>query len=192
MRLKNENIHQCGRFSMAELYCFGCIVGADSDFNETGLFAKWKISYGNNWELIEGLSSAETQIDFPSIGDRANWCHPVDFHFVCNGIQSWPRIEFQVFKEDSHGRVSFVSYGFVHIPSQPGFHEVKCYTWKPIGNLYSQLYSMFTGSSLVLSNPEVIFTSANRYRIRTETSGTITLNLYVIARHFDRYGVELS
>lgn len=177
---------------MAELHCFGTILAADSDFNTSGLFAKWKISYGNNWELLEGLSSGETQIDFPSIGERVYWCHPIDVHFACNGIQNWPRIEFQVFKEDSYGRVSFISYGFVHIPSQPGSHRIKCYTWRPIGNLFNRLYSLFSGSSLVLSNPEVIFNHSNRLQIRTETSGTIILNLYIIARHFDRYGVELN
>ncbi|XP_074598189.1 B9 domain-containing protein 2-like [Brevipalpus obovatus] len=177
---------------MAEFHCFGSIIGSDENFDQTGLFARWKISHGSNWELIEGQSSGETQIDFPNIGARSHWSHPIDVHFVCNGIQGWPRIEFQVFKEDSYGRVCSISYGFIHLPSSPGYHELKCYTWKPVGSIYNRLYSFFTGSSLILRNPEMIYNPNERYRIRTETSGTLSLQLYVITKNFDRYGVELN
>ncbi|XP_053209415.1 B9 domain-containing protein 2-like [Panonychus citri] len=178
---------------MAEIHCFGSIIGTDDDFGgDTGLFAKWKITYGSNWQLIEGHSSGDTQVDFSSIDSRCYWSHPIDVHFVTNGIQNWPRIEFQVFKEDSFGRISFVSYGFLHLPSSPGYHRLKCYTWKPIGGITDRIHSFFTGSSLILRNSDIIYSNCDRFRVQTESKGTILLDLYLIIKNFDRFGVELS
>lgn len=177
---------------MAEVYWFGSIIGTDEGFDDDGLFAKWKISFGNNWQLIEGSCSGHTQTDYHSIDEKCYWYHPINVHFATCGIQNWPRFEFEVFKEDKFGKVSFVSYGFTYLPSQPGFHQIKCYTWKPVGNIQDRIYSLFTDSSLILKDNEIISNSYERFKIQTETKGIILLELYIITKNFDKFGIELA
>jgi len=49
---------------------------------------------------------------------------------------------------------------------------------------------MFLGGGPVLKNPDLIYSGADRYHLRTQAMGTVHLQLGVILRHFDKYGIE--
>lgn len=83
-----------------------------------------------------------------------------------------------------------MSYGCIHVPSQPGDHRIECYTWKPLGNLQDKITSLFTGESLKLTNEQVIFSGDERFKLQTETKGKITLQLFVVMKNFDKFGIE--
>ena len=44
----------------------------------------------------------------------------------------------KVYSEDIYGRTQLVGYGFVHLPTSPGFHQIECPTWQLAG-----LFSLF-------------------------------------------------
>ena len=71
---------------MAEVHVIGQIVGG-SDFPEASVFCKWKIQMGSAWRVVEGDEEGQTQVDDPSDGPMANWCHPIDLHFATKGLQ---------------------------------------------------------------------------------------------------------
>ncbi|NWX53258.1 B9D2 protein, partial [Steatornis caripensis] len=84
-----------------------------------------------------------------------------------------------------------LGYGFCHVPSAPGCHALDCVTWRPRGTGWERLCQRFVGGGPQLLDPEALATGADeRFRLRTETSGTVHLQLGVILRHFGRYGVE--
>lgn len=91
-----------------------------------------------------------------------------DIHMACQGLQGWPKLYFQVWHEDFFGRnelckysfnyihtfihlycssihlfISLDGYGFCHVPTVPGIHDVECVTWRPVGSYRDQ----FTGIS---------------------------------------------
>ena len=39
----------------------------------------------------------------------------------------------KVYSEDIYGRTQLVGYGFVHLPTSPGFHQIECPTWQLAG-----------------------------------------------------------
>lgn len=65
---------------------------------------QWGVHAGRSWELIEGLDQGQTQVDCPQSGDMALWAHPVDVHYVCRGLLGWPKLHFQIWSQDVHGR----------------------------------------------------------------------------------------
>ncbi|NXV71413.1 B9D2 protein, partial [Atlantisia rogersi] len=84
-----------------------------------------------------------------------------------------------------------LGYGFCHIPSTPGCHSLTCVTWRPRGTWRERLSRRFLGGGPQLLTPEATTTGgADRFRLQTETAGTVYLELGVILRHFGRYGVE--
>ncbi|XP_054160833.1 B9 domain-containing protein 2-like [Oppia nitens] len=174
---------------MAEVYVFGQLVSA-KEFSKRSLFCKWKIHFGHNWRIIEGLIEGQTQVDDPQTQEITYWCHPIDLHLATKGIQGWPKLELQVWNQDSTGRCNIVSYGFVHLPTQAGHHRITCHTWRPIGALSDQIANYFTDEGLKLTNEEIIVTNENRSRLQTQAMGDINLDLYLVLKSFDVYGIE--
>ncbi|NXP94941.1 B9D2 protein, partial [Passerina amoena] len=86
-------------------------------------------------------------------------------------------------------------YGVCHVPSAPGRHRVTCVTWRPRGTRGQRLLGTALGTPLgtpELRHPEAAVTGAgDRFRLRTETAGTVTLELGVVARNMARFGVAL-
>lgn len=174
---------------MAELHIIGQIIGA-SGFPQNSLFCKWGVHTGGAWRLLSGLKEGQTQVDIPQIGEMAYWSHPIDLHYGTKGLQGWPKIHLQVWHHDSFGRCQLYGYGYCHVPSSPGHHRISCVTWRPLGSWQEQLAQMFVGGGPQLRNPDLIYSGADRYRLHTEAMGTVDLELGVIMKNFDKYGVE--
>ncbi|XP_033095369.1 B9 domain-containing protein 2-like [Anneissia japonica] len=173
---------------MAEVHVIGEIVGA-SGFPAHDLFCKWGIHTGGAWKVLAGLREGQTQVDIPQNEDFAVWSHPIDIHFATKGLQGWPKLNFQVYHQDSYGRSELHGYGFCHIPTSPGTHDLECVTWRPAGSYRDQITQFFLGGGPQLRNPDMVY-SAERYTLQTVAMGKVHLQLGVVFRNFDKYGVE--
>lgn len=176
---------------MAEVHVFGQIRCA-SGFREHRIACKWKLSYGNNWKAVEGLTEGLTQLDNAQSGFTSFLCHPIDVHFLTSGLQGWPKFQFEVWQEDSYGRSSPAGYGFLHLPATPGRHEIQCLTWRPVGRLTDEVTSIFTSAGLRLEETDILSQGTDRFRLQTESAGSLFLSIYLITRNFDRFGIEIA
>ena len=98
-------------------------------------------------------------------------------------------MKFEVYHQDDFGRNELYGYGFIHIPTSPGTHDIECVTWRPAGTYREQIKQYFVGGAPQLRNPDMV-QSAERYTLNTVAMGKVHLQLGVIFRHFDKYGVE--
>ncbi|KAE8744309.1 hypothetical protein FOCC_FOCC009032 [Frankliniella occidentalis] len=174
---------------MAEVHIIGQILSA-TGFPSHNLFCKWGIHAGAGWRVIEGLTDGQTHVDNPSWQDIAVWSHPIDVHFATKGVQGWPKIHLQVYHYDKFGRSEVYGYGFCYIPTSPGTHKVDVVTWRPIGTLAEQFRQHFLGGGAQLKTPDLVHNSTDRYRLQTETMGSVHLEISVILRNFAKFGVE--
>ena len=84
------------------------------------------------WELVEGESGGQTHCDYPPEGEPCVvWAHPVDAHFAAKSLVGWPKMWFQVWSMDVHGAKDLAGYGFAHVPTAAGEHEVEVATGCP-------------------------------------------------------------
>jgi B9 domain-containing protein 2 len=82
-------------------------------------------------------------------------------------------------------------YGFLHIPTAPGCHELSCPTWRPVGTDAQELGAFFLGGATSLKATSVLFSAASeRYRLVTAPAGTVHVRVEVIQRFFEHEGVE--
>lgn len=177
---------------MAEVHLIGQIVEA-ADFEDRSLFTRWTINTGPYWKVLEGFSEGQTQLSSSTeTGTNHSWSHPVDVHFVTRGLQGWPRFEFQVWGVDWLGKCNISAYGFMSIPTRPGFHELECSTWRPVGDFRRRVIDYITGYRMHLVDPsDIISNGLNRHVIQSMSMGTIKAELTVVLRGFDKYGVDL-
>lgn len=182
---------------MAELHIIGEIAEA-TGFDDQLLFAKWTLNAGPCWRALEGLTEGQTQLTSKWSGleeeasPRHPWSHPIDVHYATKGLQGWPRMEFQVWDVDWLGKCNISAYGFLSVPSRPGYHELECHTWRPVGDLRRRLIDYITGQRIHLINPsDIIGAGLHRHVIQSESMGTIRVKLTIVMKDFQEYGVDL-
>lgn len=176
---------------MAELHVVGQILGAFG-FPSQNLFCKWGVVAGRSWELLEGLDNGQTQLDLAPDGEPVVWAHPLDLHYACRGLAGWPKLHFQVWSQDIHGRNDICGYGFCHVPTAPGQYEIECPTWIPEGSLGERLAAFFLGGNPRLKYEELIHTPGDRFRLNTVASGVVQLQLGVVVKDFERNHVHFG
>eukprot|EP00698_Gefionella_okellyi_P000071 TRINITY_DN10051_c0_g1_i1.p1 TRINITY_DN10051_c0_g1~~TRINITY_DN10051_c0_g1_i1.p1 ORF type:complete len:192 (+),score=14.17 TRINITY_DN10051_c0_g1_i1:45-578(+) len=176
---------------MAELHVLGQLFGG-SGFGHSDLFCKWSFVTGDGWRLLEGNSEGQTQVDTPEDSELAVWAHPIDVHYAAKTVVGWPKLHFQVWNQDMLGRSSFLGYGFCHIPTAPGTYRLEAPTWRPLGTPSERLSSFFFGAAPQLINDETVYSTADRFRVRSASSGVVHVHIDVIAKDFAKYGVQLS
>lgn len=59
-----------------------------------------------------------------------------------------------------------------------------------VGSVREEVVRHFIGGSAELAEPDLITNPTERYRLRTVPSGTVTIELSIILKNFDRFGVE--
>ncbi|VDP05912.1 unnamed protein product, partial [Soboliphyme baturini] len=173
---------------MAELHIIGQIVSGEG-FKESNLCCCWSLKYGGGWRLLEGATTGQTQTDKPAVGKCCNFAHPVDVHLTTKSIQGWPKVHFEVWHLDDFDRYSIVGYGFTHVPPVPGEHDVKCTIWRVVGSFREELVTRFLGGGQQLSDIDLVSNSLDRFKLTTEAVGFINIQLYIITRNFDAYGI---
>ena len=105
-------------------------------------------------------------------------------------VEGWPKLTFQVWNHDDYNRTQIFAYGFCHIPTSPGEHKIECVTWRPVGGLWDRIMRFFLGGGPQLRNTDVVRDCAERHRLYTESMGIVHLELGIIMRGFEEFGVE--
>ncbi|GAX75422.1 hypothetical protein CEUSTIGMA_g2866.t1 [Chlamydomonas eustigma] len=176
---------------MAEMHVLGQLLGG-SGFQSNNIFCKWGISTGRTWELLEGLEEGQTQLSDAADGEMSIWAHPIDAHYACKGLTGWPKLYFQVWTQDIHGRNDICGYGFCHIPTAPGSYQIDCPTWIPEGSAWQRFSSFFIGGNPRLKVEEVIHTPGDRFRLHTTSTGTVHLDISLLMKDFERNHVHMG
>lgn len=194
---------------MAEVHVIGQIVGA-SGFTDQSLFAKWNLNTGSCWKALEGFTEGQTHLSIKSTltsktktTDTSEstesiecpwhpWSHPIDVHYLAKGLQGWPRLELQVYGVDWLGKCNISAYGYLNLPSRPGYHELACYTWRPVGDFRRRLIDSITGYRMHLVDPsDIISNGSNRNVLQSESMGTVRVNVTMVLKDFQEYGVDI-
>ena len=159
-----------------------------------GASCKWRLDHGKHWGVLEGSVDGHTQTSYGPEGGAAVWNHPLDVHYQTASLQGWPRLVVQIQQLDRLGRVSVVAHGFAHVPCTPGAHRVVLPCWRATGTQEEELRAFFLDEYPVLLDEDLVFhkAPAQRHRLVTVPSGTVTVEVSVLLRHFGDYGYDLA
>ncbi|KAL9182037.1 hypothetical protein ACHAXT_012380 [Thalassiosira profunda] len=161
-------------------------------FKDSFVSCKWSLEWGKSWSFLAGDESSQTQYSAQDDDGVQVWNHPLDAHFAAASIQGWPRIILQVWELDEYGRSILSGYGFAHLPTNPGCHELEVRCWRPSGSMREELESFFLGTSSCLVDENVIFGKAweDRSSLVTVSSGIVRMHVNVLLRFFGEQRVS--
>ena len=177
--------------NVPEVHFMGEVVGG-TGFNK-GVSVKWTVEFGKYWDLLSGEYNGQSQFGYSDFSeDLVSFNHPVDVHFAATSIQGWPRMKVQVWELDEFGRANLCGYGFCHLPTSVGCHEISIPCWRPTGSMPEEIQSFFLGTNPQLVNEDVLFSKAweNRCRLVTIPSGTVYVQMNVIHRFLADQNVD--
>lgn len=138
----------------------------------------------------------QTQIAYckHQLTDKLIFSHPIDLHFALSGLQGWghPKLSFQTFRLDAFGRRILNGYGFVHLPLQPGHHQLTIHLWRPLGLPDQELRAYLLGETPALLTQDPIYDSAwkDRCRLLTTSAGSIVIDLFIMTRYFQEQSID--
>lgn len=166
----------------------GNIVSAE-DYDYDNIYVRVELDYSDDWEMVDKCDDVVTQICRKSKHKTniAYFSCPLEYNMVYKGesIVNWPNIIVEVCSMDVWDRHRILGYGYFTIPDKPGKYNLRICTWKPhITGIVNHLRDFFIGGTPVIQNNRYISTSnGSRYGYTTDSTGTVTIQLYVIHQH---------
>ena len=165
-----------------------------TNFNMNRLFWKWSFKYGKHFSVIDGNTSGETFEEEKTDKENNFYVdHPFDIHFKVESMRGWPKIVVEVWEVSDEGKYMIAGYGTGTVPCSPGAHDVEIKWWRPKDKTwYGSLVENLLGIRAELGSKEMLLSSNERNGFETETTGSVIVELGVIAKDFELYGVKLS
>ena len=174
--------------------CFHILVTGQieqaTDFSQDvqNLYCRYVLSYGNDWRVIHGVTSAMTQLAY-SQTNKIIWNFPIELAFRSTNAFGWPRICIAVYGLDFFGRDVVRGYCSVLIPTCVGRHELMVDMYRPIsGSWCHEVMNWFKAT--LPEFYETAFTARNEGRevTRVKCDGKINICLNVSTKDMEKFG----
>ncbi|KAG5284595.1 hypothetical protein AALO_G00028410 [Alosa alosa] len=176
----------------------GEIVSAKG-YEYDNLYIHFFLDLPNNWFGLpfEALSGVTQTCQTRTLGkdNVAFFSYPFSFETFFrkeneneDSQPKWPVLYFKVLSLDYWQRYRTEGYGYLVIPSAPGYHSMTCQTWRPLQNgTVAELRRFFIGGSPELEDNSYVRVPStfkgerlSRFGFRTETTGSVTFSLNCI------------
>ncbi|CAI2382494.1 unnamed protein product [Moneuplotes crassus] len=176
-----------------QLHLIGEIKSA-KNFESNRLFCKWEFKYGKHLTVIDGNTEGETfEEEKPDKETAFYFDHPFDIHFKVESMRGWPKVVVEVWEVADDGKYFIAGYGTGTIPCSPGSHNIEIKCWRPKDQTwYGYLRESLLGVRSELATKEMLLSSMERNLFESETTGSITVDIGIIAKDFELYGIKLS
>ena len=131
------------------------------------LYCRYSFSYGEDWEVVHGVSMGLTQIASQGMisnnddegGNIVVFNFPIEISFQSTNPHGWPRLALSIFGFDFMGRDVVKGYASVLLPITPGRHTQIVRTYCPVsGSKFVEFVNWLMGTNPgKLSNANQIF-----------------------------------
>lgn len=159
-------------------------------------YAKFMWVSGEDWKLVDGVGEGVTQVTRKTSGvdERLVWNFPLDITYKATNAFGWPQVVLSVYGIDAFGRDVVRGYGSVHLPMQPGNHQVKVRLYRPISSsLLQQFFGWLAGLPAEYADPAFPASGGpGRDLTRVKGAGFATLNVHVVQRDMTLFGYDVG
>ena len=99
----------------------------------------------------------------------------------------------EVWEISEEGKYTIAGYGVGTVPWSPGNHKLLINWWRPVDNSWwGSVSEYLLGTKPEISIKDMIISSTERNGFETESTGTVEIEIGVISKNFELYGVKWS
>ncbi|XP_072530457.1 tectonic-like complex member MKS1 [Salminus brasiliensis] len=176
----------------------GEIISAQG-YEYDNLYVNFFLELPNSWFSVpfQSLSGVTQTCRTRTLGKDNVAFFSYPFSFECffrkedeseDSLLQWPVLYFKVLSLDFWQRYRTEGYGYLVIPSTPGYHRLTCHTWRPLQTgTVAELRRFFIGGAPELEDISDVRVPStfkgdrlSRFGFRTQTTGSVTFNLNCI------------
>ena len=159
------------------------------------IFCKYDIVYGNDWKIISGQKSGQSQ--YACLGEGSNfyfvWNMPFQIRLNSEKPDNWPQLVISCYYPDFLGREILKAYGTCYIPTTNGAHERTLSMFCPISSYsFTNILECFFGEKAELINaPKILAQGDGREILRTKTEGNIKIKFNINLENLEENGYDI-
>ena len=159
------------------------------------IFCKYDIVYGNEWKLVSGQNSGQSQHACLGEGSTSYfvWNMPFQIRLNCEHPSNWPQLVISCYYPDFLGREILKAYGTCYIPTTNGSHERTLSMFCPISSYsFTSILEMLFGEKAELINaPKILAQGDGREILRTKTEGNIKIKFNINLENLEENGYDI-
>ena len=159
------------------------------------IFCKYDIVYGNEWKIISGQNSGQSQ--HACLGEGSSfyfvWNMPFQIRLNCEKPLNWPQLIISCYYPDFLGREILKAYGTCYMPTSNGTHERTLSMFCPISSysFTSVLEFLFGEKAELINAPKVIAQGDGREILRTKSEGNIKIKFHINIENLEENGYDI-
>ena len=139
---------------------------------------KYDIEFGEDWELLNGLKTNQSQQACRTEGQENIfvWNMPFEVSLRSTNPSGWPQLVVSCYCPDFFGREVLKAYGVCYFPTTNGSHERTLYMFSPMS------------SSEIINAPYVLSTGDGREVIRAQSEGRVEVKFNIHITNMECFG----
>ena len=158
-------------------------------FDGNCINCKYDIEFGQDWELINGLKTNQSQQACRTEGEENNfvWNMPFEVCLRSTNPTGWPQLVLSCYCPDFFGREVLKAYGVCYFPTTNGSHERTLYMFSPMSSsqIINAVGIIMGQKAEIINAPNVLSTGEGREVIRAESEGSIKVKFNVHITNMD-------
>lgn len=163
-----------------------------------GLFCRYDVVAGPDWELVSGLQSAVTQSARTESDYRTVVFNmPIEFTMKSTNPYGWPQLVFSLYGANLWNVETNRGYARVHCPLSGGGCDgtsertIRAPLFIPkYGNMCSAAMSWLSGVNPEMRDPKILADGSKHKGLATETYGELVVRLQAISRGSNRMALD--
>ena len=153
---------------------------------------KYDIEFGQDWELLNGLKTNQSQQACRTEG-KDNffiWNMPFEVCLRSTNPSGWPQLVVSCYGPDWFGREVLKAYGVCYFPTTKGSHERTLHMFSiKSSSGFIEAIGIFLGQKAeILNAPNVLSTGEGREVIRAQSEGKVSVKFNVNITNMEYFG----
>ena len=153
---------------------------------------KYDIEFGQDWELLNGLKTNQSQQACRTEG-KDNffiWNMPFEVCLRSTNPSGWPQLVVSCYGPDWFGREVLKAYGVCYFPTTKGFHERTLHMFSiKSSSGFIEAIGIFLGQKAeILNAPNVLSTGEGREVIRAQSEGIVKAKFNINITNMEYFG----
>ena len=153
---------------------------------------KYDIEFGQDWELLGGNLSNQSQQACRTEGQENYfvWNMPFEVCLRSTNPSGWPQLVVSCYTPDFFGREVLKAYGVCYFPTTRGSHErtLRMFSVKSSSGLIEAIGVFLGQKAEIMKAPEILSTGEGREVIRAKSEGTVKAKFNVNITNMEYFG----
>jgi B9 domain-containing protein 1 len=153
---------------------------------------KYDIEFGEDWELLNGLKTNQSQQACRTEGQENIfvWNMPFEVSLRSTNPSGWPQLVVSCYCPDFFGREVLKAYGVCYFPTTNGSHERTLYMFSPMSSseIINALGIFLGQKAEIINAPYVLSTGDGREVIRAQSEGRVEVKFNIHITNMECFG----